>query len=178
MPATLSQLHPLDEFYANAGIPLPRIQFVPGEQVPEPFNQLLVHEGDMTPTLEEFYKSEIHLQVLKSEKRQDFYYREVVLRTEQDRAVEFGAIKIFLGLFPPAARRDILEERFPLGHILAYHKIPHLSRPKAYLKLRVDQFIGKSLGLAPGTQVYGRRNTLSTPETHPLAEIVEILPPA
>jgi chorismate-pyruvate lyase len=168
-PAVLPQLYPLDEFYAHARLTLPRIEIVSGDQVPEPFKQLLVHQGDMTPTLEDFYKSEIHLEVLKQERRGDSYNREVILRTTENKAVEFGAIKIFLSV--------ILAEKFPLGHILAIHRIEHLSRPKAYLKIQSDEFMGRALGLNKPAVLYGRRNTLSTLEMHPLAEIVEILPP-
>ena len=45
-----SNYHPLDEFYANAGRALPKIEAVDGIAVPEPYRQLLVHDGDMTPT--------------------------------------------------------------------------------------------------------------------------------
>jgi chorismate-pyruvate lyase len=133
----------------------------------------------MTPMLEKFYGSTIHLEVLRSEKRGNFYFREVVLMTDdQNQRVEFGAIKIFLDLFPGSARGDILAERLPLGTILAKYKIEHTSRPKAFLKIQSDEFINLALGLTGKQLLYGRRNTLSNPDGHPLAEIVEILPPA
>jgi chorismate-pyruvate lyase len=170
--------HPLDDFYAKAGLPLPRIEPLPGPSVPEPYRQLLVHEGDMTPKLEAFYQSAIHLNVIHRELRENFYFREVVLLTDsQDTPVEFGAIKMFLSLFPSSARNDILAERLPLGTILAKHKIPHFSRPKAFLKIEADEFIKKALKADHLQLLYGRRNTLSNGEQHPLAEIVEILAP-
>src|SRR6185437_14620262 len=92
--------------------------------------------------------------------------------------VEFGAIKINLALFPPSARREILEERAPLGQILEQHEIAHSSRPKAFLKLKSDGFIGGVFRLASPQIVYGRRNTLFDPDERAIAEIVEILPPA
>ncbi len=175
---TFSPTHPLDDFYAHAGLNLPRIDILPGPAVPQPYQQLLVHDGDMTPALEKFYESPIHLQVLRSERHGDFYLREVVLRTDDvDERVEFGAIKIFLNLFPVAARTDILAERLPLGSILAKYRIEHTSRPKCFLRIQSDEFINSALGLSGSYVLYGRRNTLSTPEGHPLAEIVEILPP-
>jgi chorismate-pyruvate lyase len=173
-----SAAHPLDDFYALAGLTLPRIEMVAGHAVPQPCQQLLVHEGDMTPTLEKFYESAIHLEVLRSERHGEFYFREVVLVTDdvQER-VEFGAIKIFLNLFPPAACTDILAERLPLGSILAKYRIDHTSRPKCFLRIQSDDLINRALGLNGSHTLYGRRNTLSNPEGHPLAEIVEILPP-
>lgn len=176
---SLSFLHPLDDFYKHAGLSLPRIEVVPGPAVPQPYQELLVHDGDMTPTLEKFHEATIHLEVMRREQRDNFYFREVVLLTDDlNERVEFGAIKIFLNLFPKAARNDILAERLPLGSILAKYCIEHTSRPKGFLRIQSDEFINKALGLSGRHVLYGRRNTLSNPEGHPLAEIVEILPPA
>jgi hypothetical protein len=177
-PTVLPWAHPLDELYAKAGLTLPRIETVPGEQVPQPFGKLLVHDGDMTPTLEAFHESSIHLNVLGREQRDDFYFREVLLLTDDsEKVVEFGAIKINLAYFPPQARQEILREYLPLGTILARYKIDHTSRPKAFLKVQSDAFINGVLGLNGPHTLYGRRNTLSNLQGHSLAEIVEILPP-
>ncbi len=171
--------YPLDEFYALAKRELPPIEQVPGESMPEPYRTLLVHQDDMTPTLEKFHSDRIHLKVISRQTRGDFYFREVVLVTERTRApVEFGAIKINLALFPAAARRHILEEKEPLGTILGQDHIGHSSRPKAYLRLQPDAFIREALQLGEGKlALYGRRNTLFDPQQRALAEIVEILPP-
>jgi hypothetical protein len=177
-PTVLPWAHPLDELYAKAGLTLPRIETVPGDQMPQPFRKLLVHEGDMTPALEAFHESSIHLNVLGREQRGDFYFREVLLLTDDsEKAVEFGAIKINLAYFPPQARQEILREHLPLGTILARYKIDHSSRPKAFLKVQSDAFINGVLGLHSPHTLYGRRNTLSNGQGHSLAEIVEILPP-
>ncbi|MEY4198814.1 MAG: hypothetical protein RLZZ265_554 [Verrucomicrobiota bacterium] len=171
--------YPLDDFYAQAGRALPPIEAVDGNSVPEPYKSLLVHQDDMTPTLEKFHGERIHLAVLSRQQRDDFYFREVVLLLDKtDKPVEFGAIKINLALFPAAARKEILEERRPLGTLLADYTITHTSRPKAYLRIHSDDFINASLKLDRSQWLFGRRNTLWNPEQRPLAEIVEILPPA
>jgi len=172
-----SLVHPLDEFYAAAGLPLPPLNEIDGEAVPEPYKTLLVHQHDMTPTLEKFHRQSIHLQVLGRRQKGDSYFREVVLRLDEtNQPVEFGAIKINLALFPPQARGEILHERLPLGHVLGEYKIPHASRPRAYLRLASDKFINDVLGMSGAHVLYGRRNTLFDPHDQPLAEIVEILP--
>jgi chorismate-pyruvate lyase len=177
-PAALPILHPLDEFYVQMGLPLPEVEAVAAERVPEPCRGLLVHREDMTPTLERHHGCAIHIRVLRREQRGDHYYREVVLlRDDNDQPVEFGAIRINLALFPPAARREILEERLPLGHILGGHAIPHFNRPKAFLRVVADDVINRALGLTGPNVLYGRRNTHLDPQGRPLAEIVEILPP-
>jgi len=177
-PTVLPFAYPLDEFYALAQRELPAIEQIEGEDVPPPYRELLVHNADMTPTLEKFHEDRIHLNVISRQARGDFYFREVVLVTAKTKAaVEFGAIKINLALFPPAARRLILEEQEPLGTILAEFKISHASRPKAFLRLQADPFIKGALQLRGKQVLYGRRNTLFDPQQRALAEIVEILPP-
>ena len=54
----------------------------------------------------------------------------------------------------------------------------HTSRPKAFLRIQADEFIRRALRLDGPAVLYGRRNTLFDPVQRPLAEIVEILPPA
>jgi len=171
--------HPLDEFYAQAGRPFPHITRLSGDEVPEPYKQLLVHKRDMTPTLKAYYKDTIEVEVLRRDQRGDFYSREVLLVLRGTRqVVEFGAIKINLILLSPPVRREILEERAPLGEILEKHEIEHSSRPKAYLQVKSDDFIGTVFKLSQPQCLYGRRNTLSDPADRAIAEIVEILPPA
>jgi len=169
---------PLDEFYLRAGITLPRIERIDGESVPEPYNSLLVHSQDMTPTLEQFHGDTIHLEVLRREVRDDFYFREVMLKLDGgERPVEFGAIRIDLSLFAAGVRRLILDERLPLGHILKDCGVAHSSRPKAFLRVESDEFMNGVLELTGANTLYGRRNTLFDPHQRALAEIVEILPP-
>lgn len=174
----LSLVHPLDDFYTRAEQPLPPLNQVDGEEVPEPYKTLLVHQNDMTPTLEKFHRQKIHLRLIGRRRRGDEYFREVVLLLDgNDQPVEFGAIKINLQLFPTVARGQILEERRPLGHILEECRIPHASRPRAFIRVASDPLINDALKLSGAQVLFGRRNTLFDPSGNPLAEIVEILPP-
>jgi len=174
-----SLAYPLDEFYSRSGLNLPPLDRVDGEAVPEPYKSLLVHERDMTSTLESFHKAAIHLRLVSRQQRGDEYFREVVLALDgTEQPVEFGAIKIHLNRFPDRARREILREHFPLGHILKEFAIENQSRPKAFLRIASDKTINGLLGLSGAQLLYGRRNTLLDSSGEPLAEIVEILPPA
>src|SRR5438128_1702421 len=174
----LPYVYPLDEFYVRSGLPLPPIERIAGEQMPEPYRSLLVHESDMTPTLEKFHGAAIHLKILNREQRGDFYFREVALLLDgSERPVEFGAIKISLVLIPAKARQLILEERLPLGRILADCEIGHSTVAKAFFSLMPDALISEVLGLAQPARLYGRRATIFDSQKRPLSEIVEILPP-
>lgn len=172
-------LRELDEFYSDAAAPSPVLELIDGASMPEPYRRLLVHDGDMTPALENFHAGSIHLQVLRSKRTLEKYSRDVVLRIDSSNLpVEFGAIEINLNAVCPDAREAILEGRRPLGGILRDFSIQHLSRPKAYFRVKTDEIIRRTLEISgPAERLYGRRNTLSIPGGMVLAEIVEILPP-
>jgi chorismate-pyruvate lyase len=173
-----SLLYPLDEFYAEARLALPPVQQVEGPDIPEPCRQLLVHDSDMTPTLEAFHGERIHLRVLARRLDGNAYARQVVLTLNGSaRPVEFGAIVIHLEHFPPAAREAILEGRRPLGTILHDYHIAHQSRPLSFIRLTSDRLMNEALHLPEPQALYGRRNVIWDAEENQLANIVEILPP-
>lgn len=176
---TQAHAYPLSDFYRRAKLPLPRIETIPGDAVPEPFKSLLVHKNDMTPTLENFHNSRIHLELLGRDRRGEFYFREVILRLDHDeKPVEFGANKVFLGQFPESAREQILLEQVPLGRILKECNVRHQTEAKHFLRVQPDAVILQALELETPVVLYGRKAVISDLQGHPLSEIVEILPPA
>ena len=178
MNSSLSLLYPLDEFYTEAGLALPPVQRVEGLDVPEPCRQLLVHDSDMTPTLEAFHGERIHLRMLARWLDGVSYSRQVVLTLNGSaRPVEFGAIVIHLEHFPPAAREEVLEGRRPLGTILHDHRIAHQSRPLSFIRVTSDRIMNEALHLPEPRALYGRRNIIRGGDGNELATIIEILPP-
>ena len=168
----------MEEFYALRGQPAPVLKRIDPVEVPHPWQSLLVHQSDMTSTLENFYKEQLHIEVLARHVAENEYFREVALVLNgSGKRVEFGAIKIMLDLFPTEARQEILREQQPLGRILAGFGIGFASRPRVFLRMASDEFIGHALNLKERQFLYGRRNTLLDAWERPLAEIVEILPP-
>jgi chorismate-pyruvate lyase len=175
----LNVLQPLTEFYEEAGLPLPKVSLIEGREMPEPYRSLLVHDSDMTPTLEAAYGETIHLRVLKHSLQGNVFSRQVLLVLEDDaRAVEFGGIKIYLEHLPAAARRLVLEKKQPLGTILHTERVAHKSHPSAYLRVNADAVIREALKLPEPCVLYGRCNVLSDLSEKVLAQVVEILPPA
>lgn len=172
-------LYPLDEFYRRAGLVVPAAILVDGKDVPEPYRTLLVHDRDMTPTLETFHGDRIHLRTIGRRLDGDALSRLVVLTTNQAlKPVEFGAIVIHLEQFPAAAREVLLGCRVPLGTVLAEFDIEHYSRPSAFLRVNADPLINGSLNTTGEEYRYGRRNVLRKPSGEALADVIEILPPA
>ena len=171
-------LYPLSEFFA-----CPPPQDVvrlegQGKPMPEPYRSLLVHERDMTSTLERFHEETLVLRPVVRKREGDNLFRQVVLIGERTGTPwEFGAIRIDLGAFGAAARGEILAARRPLGSILARHEVAYESRPRHYFQVPSDQCMGQLLDFSGSCPLYGRQNVLSSPTGRPLAEVVEILPP-
>jgi chorismate-pyruvate lyase len=178
VPTALPYAYPLDDLYARAGRPLPPIERITGDEIPEPYRSLLVHESDMTPTLEKFHGARIHLRILNREQRGDFYFREVALLLNgSEKPVEFGANKVSMVLFPPRARQLILDERLPLGRILRDCELGHTTTAKAFFRVTADDLITGVFGLKKPMSLFGRKATIYDLQKRPLSEIVEILPP-
>lgn len=178
-PAKSGLLYPLSEFYEESHLPQPRAEALDPAQIPQPYRDLLVHDSDMTPTLEAAYGETLHLRVLQYEQRDGVVSRQVLLVTDGDeRPVEMGAIRIYLDRFPEAARKLIVERRVPLGTILRLLAIEHESHPSAYFRVPAEGAIAEAMGVNGGGALYGRRNVLSDPQGGALAEVVEILPPS
>ncbi len=172
-------VQPLDEFYLRQGRALPEFLEIAGSAMPEPYRSLLVHERDMTRTLEQFHGAAIHLRVISSYREGDAYWRESVLELDgSDRPVEFGAIRIQLAALPEECRRLILAEHLPFGGILNAAGVRYTSRPSAYLRFTMEEFIATAFGVPRGGFLFGRQNTLRAETGESLAEIIEILPPA
>jgi len=177
MPAP-NLFYPLNEFYEEAGLPLPLVTRVEPDEIPEPCRGILVHDLDMTPTLEGTYSGTIDLRVLEYSLRENVFSRQIVLTLREGGIVVlFGAIKIYLDRFPDKARSLILEMKQPLGTILATEGITHSSHPAGYFRVSADGLINSALQLTNSALLYGRQNVLSDSSQRTLAQVLEILPP-
>lgn len=156
------------------------VAFLAGEDIPEPYRKLLVHESDMTSTLADFHRSNIGLQVCEQVASEDFIMRAVVLEkpglSGECEPVEFGAIGIQLEPFPEPIREKIRAGEQPLGGILREEKISHSSRSRGFFKIRIDSHLAALLQAPEGSLLFGRCNVLSDAEGIDFADIVEILP--
>ena len=133
----------------------------------------------MTPTLESHYGQSMCLHVIDHVRDEKTCARMVVLiGSENEKAVEFGAICINLACLPvPVADAVVLGQK-PLGGLLAFFNIEHRSSPKAYFKVRADDAIKQALKLdeEQAYELCGRKNQLWLQDGTKLAEVVEILP--
>ena len=171
-------LFPLSYFCRESGAPLPPCEIIEGREVPEPYQSLLVHQGDMTSRLEEFHGAPMKLRVLHREIEGDAYRREVLLCAQDTGLpVEYGAIEINLEALAPELRSQILEGRYPLGGLLNRAGVHYRSEPRAFLKLAPDSVMDAHFDLDGAHTLYGRCNVLLGVDGRTLARIVEVLRP-
>lgn len=177
-------LDPLSRFFEHDDPAALEWQEVEGSRVPEPYRGLLVHDGDMTSTLETFHRETLELRLLEKRRVDQTLLRSVVLiGSRTGRPLELGAIRIDLAAFAPDARWAILEGRMPLGAILARYDVAYVSRPRLFFQITSDARFEEELEIARQAGddpfiLFGRQNVLSDPAGRTLAEVVEILPPA
>ena len=86
-------LYPLDVLYARAGVTEPAVRPTTAERVPPPYRGLLVHQNEMTSTLEAHFGGPVTVRVLSSFSKGQSYFRRVLLVLEgTGTPVAMGAI--------------------------------------------------------------------------------------
>lgn len=174
-----SLLWPLNVFHGRHSRETPSLTPLFGHQLPAPFRELLAHEHDMTPTLEAYHGGTIHIDCLHMITGRGEMFREVLLRLDADnRPVEYGASRVFLQRLPDSAQALLHAGRMPLGTILQVCNCPHRGQVGGYFRIGRTAFFEQALGMPCPAFLYGRRNTLVTPDGAAIAEVCEILPPA
>jgi chorismate-pyruvate lyase len=174
----LELLHPLPILYAAAGRGLPEFEVVDAGALPPSAHRLLVHSGDMTSKLEEFFADDMRLRVLQCAHTPEHYRREVILYGERsDLPVEYGAIEINLRAFDEELRSEIVAGKLPLGGLLNRHGLRYRSEPRAFLRVSPCPRLTELFNLTRGAVHYARSNRLIDANGTELAVIVEILRP-
>jgi chorismate-pyruvate lyase len=171
-----SPLFPLDLAYTQVGVALPAVRTITPEGVPPPYHSLLVHEQDMTLTLERHHGGPVLLRTLSTTSRGGWYLRRVLLvQAYSGRPVEMGAIRVRLDAFAEKIQRQILRNEIPLGRVLRNGGIDFRSRPQAYFAVTPNPEMMGVFWMREARTLYGRQTALSV-EGRRIGDIVEILP--
>lgn len=159
-------------------LPLHHLKEVAPEHMPEYVQQLLVHNRDMTGRLAAFHQSSIQLRTLMVNRQNQQLFRRVLLETANGQTVEFGAICIYLDRFSGQALAEVLAGNCPLGRILNQHQLEFRCNLQGFFSLASYPELESLFGLVHSGRLFGRANQLETPEGLPIADVIEILPPA
>jgi len=103
-------------------------------ELPQPYRRLLVHNHHMTVTVEDFHGGAVDVKVMACRRSGDEYARKILLALhESGKIVQFGLVRIDLGVCPEPVRRAIVEGKTPLGRILIEHDMLRRIEPTAFL---------------------------------------------
>ena len=169
-------LYPLDVVYAQAGIAPPRARVVGPDDIPTPYRSLLVHERDMTLTLEAHFGGRVALRALSTFSKGRSYFRRVLLVQEYSgRPVEMGAIRIDTSVFEPKLRARILRNQIPLGRLLRDGGVDYRSQPRVFLAVTPHSEMMGVFWMRESRTLWGRQTEV-TLAGKKIGDIVEILP--
>lgn len=173
---TTNPLYPLDVTYRRAGLEPPKVSLVEPKDIPLPYQSLLVHDIDMTLTLERHFGGQIALRPLSTFTNRGSYFRRVLLAQEYSgQPVEMGAIRMKLDAFGMTVRRKILQNTIPLGRILRDGHVDYVSRVKTFLVVEPNPEMMGVFWMREPRPLYGRRTELIR-QGRKIGDIVEVLP--
>ncbi len=173
-----SLLWPLNLFCAHYDRKVPEITPLFERNIPEPYKQLLVHDRNMTPTLEKYHGGTIYIEPINVLSDDEETTREVILRRDIDaKPLEYGVSRIFRCRLPSEALFLVDDGRLPLGTILRVCDYEHTVQTSGFFKIRATPFFEEAFGAHNVNGFYGRRNALVSLDGNVIAEVCEVLPP-
>ncbi len=156
---------------------MPEYQEVSGEDVPEPYKSLLVHEHHMTVTVEKHHGSLVDVRVLAEHQTGDTYSRKILLTKQTDgEVVQFGVVRIHFRYCSEKVRQEILERKTPLGRILIQNNVLRRIEPTGFFRVTPGPDLVKWFGLDTPKPTYGRFALIHCDE-QPAIELIEIVAP-
>src|SRR6516162_7042913 len=156
---------------------LPEYEFVPADEVPEPYRGLLVHEHHMTVTVEAHHGGAVDVRILARRHNGNSYARKILLALHHNgRVVQFGIMNINLDFCSPAVREEIVAGQTPLGRILIEHDVLRRIEPTAYLRVIPGAAMMNWFSLERPKPTYGRLAFIHC-DHKPAVELLEIVRP-
>lgn len=155
----------------------PAAALVPASELPQPYRKLLDHPDHMTVTVEEHFGGAVDVRVLDCRRSGNEYARKILLAMHDGgRVVQFGLVRIDLGVCPEPVRDAIVEGKTPLGRVLIQHDMLRRIEPTGFVKVSLRESMAKWFGAKFGETAYGRLGVIYTGD-RPAVEVLEILAP-
>ncbi|GJM25125.1 MAG: hypothetical protein DHS20C16_15400 [Phycisphaerae bacterium] len=146
------------------------------DKMPGTYQQLLVHNEHMTEKLSAYHGQDVELHVLHNRSDGDLYSRNVLLTLPSDPefVVEFGIMRMNLGMVRDEVRKEIEAGETPLGSILVGHDVLRRIEPRWYLKFDGDSPMASHFGRKHDSDVYGRVGIIHCND-EPAIELLEVV---
>lgn len=176
-------MNPQDELKALTGLfpeaqPLiERAEHVSSALVPEPYQQMLVHDQHMTVTMESYHDTKVDVKIIDRRLDGDVYARKIVLlRSGTDRVVQFGIVRFDFRYVTQAVRDEILTGDTPMGRVLIEHNVLRHIDLGAVLRITAGPGLADLLQMKSGGVTYGRLATIFCNRL-PAVDLLEISAP-
>ncbi len=154
-----------------------QFEYVPAEEVPQPYHKLLVHEHHMTVTVEAHHGHLVDVQVLQEHLTNESYARKILLSLQSNRRiVQFGLMRFHFRYCSEKVKKEILSRETPLGRILIQNNVLRRIEPKRFLRVTPGPEMMKWFGLQTPEPAYGRLAIIYCNE-QPAVELLEIVRP-
>lgn len=155
----------------------PDYELIAGDDMPQPYRGLLVHEHHMTVTVEAHHGGPVDVRVLSHRQDDDLYARKILLvHQATGKVVQFGIVRIDLTKTSPAVRDAILARDTPVGRILIQHDVLRRIEPTAFLKITPGPAQMAWFGLQEPAPFYGRLAIIHF-DGLPAVELLEVVAP-
>lgn len=148
---------------------------VPPGDLPQGYQEALVHEDHMTTRLQACCNDRVVLNVLGDRLNGDIYRREILLTLAgSGEVVEYGVVRIDLCATGEDVRREILAKQQPLGDILIRHDVLRSINPYLYLKFQPESPVAAHFGARGASPCFGRLGTIYCNES-PAIDLLEVV---
>jgi chorismate-pyruvate lyase len=156
---------------------LGQFRTVRAEQIPVPYRDLLAHNHHMTVTVEAFHASPVDVEVLSVAREQGKYCRRIVLRRTSDQAVvQFGIVRLTLGLLEQSVREQIEQAQTPLGRVLIENCVMRDVELHGLYQVDCGPDLAQLFDAPERTRTFGR-TALIYCNGDPAVELLEIVAP-
>jgi chorismate-pyruvate lyase len=148
------------------------------EDMPPAYCSLLAHDDHMTVTIEAIHNSLVNVHVLEVKQEGDLYARKITLTRQSDGVVVlFGIMRMDLGQVRPEVRREIEQERTPLGRVLIrHHVLRHVELAGLY-RVAPGAPLLKLLGIEDQAATTYARTARIHVANRPAVQLLEIVAP-
>jgi len=156
---------------------VPEYELVPSDEVPPPYQGLLVHDHHMTVTVEAHHGDLVNVRILARNQNKDYYARKILLTLQKTgRVVQFGIVRVHLAQCSEPVRAAIVAGQTPLGRILIQHDVLRRIEPTAYLRVIPGPAMMRWFDLQTPEKTYGRLAYIHC-DGQPAVELLEIVAP-
>jgi chorismate-pyruvate lyase len=155
----------------------PLMERIRPDEVPPPYDRLLVHTHHMTVTVEKHHGDRVNVRILDRRHEGDSYARKILLALQgSGRVVQFGLVRVNFRYCTAKVRDEIVAGQTPLGRVLIQNNVLRRIEPTSFLRVTPGPAMMGWFGLTAPQTTYGRTGYIYC-DGQPAVEVLEIVIP-